>query len=233
MTLEEYITFQLQRTESEPVTKHLAQDMVKCSIERYRAEREKSKKRDILIPFHECVLKDEIVKENTFNGKKVFSYKWPERGGFEGEPKICHQLAEGEYIDRIGEEWGYYASPVQTDKCYNFSDRALPYYHTEEEIRNEPSYHLYRVVRTITVESVLEKMREEMSEAEMRNEEREKIDYYKGRIATLEIAGYIIQDGDVAEVTEFGVQGKGGGRQYRFSIPIFELCELKFLIEIN
>lgn len=216
MTLEEYITFQLQRTESEPVTKHLAQDMVKCSIERYRAEREKSKKRDILIPFHECVLKDEIVKENTFNGKKVFSYKWPERGGFEGEPKICHQLAEGEYIDRIGEEWGRYASPVQTDKCYSFSDRALPYYHTEEEIRNEPSYHLYRVVRTITVESVLEKMREKGYDGEK-----------------LENLGYIMREGDVAEVTEFGAQGKGGGRQFQFLLTIFELCDLGFLERIK
>lgn len=81
-------------------------------------------------------------------GGYVIRYRWPEetlvKDGFAGD-EVETELLPGEEYDRIGGEGGRFLSPLIDGEPQSYFSRAIPYYVPEKDIRENPSYHRYKI----------------------------------------------------------------------------------------
>ncbi len=87
--------------------------------------------------------KDELVVSNSKYLNKAGDINWekyaPNGGYVEGTRTTGNTLSKGTIIDRYGNEYGRYTSPVGT----SYTKRSLPY------IENPNAYHKYKIVEPI------------------------------------------------------------------------------------
>ena len=106
-------------------------------------------KKDILVPAKGEYIQDHAITcEKTGSGINYrinINYKWPRYDGFRTDIHEVSLTPGGEY-DRLGNTNGRFLSPLFSDgSSASFLERALPYYVPEDDIRNNPAYHKYRV----------------------------------------------------------------------------------------
>lgn len=166
------------------------------------------------------VKSDQMVVKSPECIKKNGEMDWPDKEGYvlkeDGTAdKKQVFLQKGDIIDRYGNEYGTYISPVTKKGKYDYASRALPY------IENENAYHQYEVtrdfselsdaVRNCKDEKLLEVLR---ADAKRYNIDMEKLEIYGGKIA-----GHKPFASD------------GGGMQYQLPLNIKYLKALGFLKE--
>ncbi|WP_244169927.1 MULTISPECIES: glycohydrolase toxin TNT-related protein [Listeria] len=147
--------------------------------------------------------------------------KWPDADGFvcdsAGKPStIDANLKKGQVIDRYGDPFGKFTSPVEDGRILEYDTRGLPY---PESVK---PYHQYEVIKDINLENVKEAFNG-LNMGEQRNLLDSMKDY---KFTFKDIANP--QQGTIAEVF-----GAGGGTQIQLGTVVDWYEKLGLLKEVK
>ncbi len=177
------------------------------------------------VPESADYLKDSsISRQEAADGSQQLwiNYKWPEEDGFKTKDGVVDKsevtIQKGDVIDRVGHNGGRFTSPVKDGKPYSTESRALPYYFTENNIENEPSYHQFRATDDITPVNIRDSINN-VSDKEKRASFQKEFNKSNGKTYEGEI-GQAFSDDD------------GGGIQYHMPMSIQSLINLGLLEEL-
>ncbi|MBC2019041.1 glycohydrolase toxin TNT-related protein [Listeria seeligeri] len=147
--------------------------------------------------------------------------KWPKANGFvvdeRGTPiMVDADLKAGQIIDRYGDSFGQYTSPVEKGEVLDYDTRGLPY---PESIKE---YHQYKVIKDINMENVQKAFNSLSSTDKIKMIE--DMDFYKFSLESIASP----QSGKIAEVF-----GTGGGTQIKLGTVVNWYEKLELLKEIR
>ncbi|MBF2510278.1 glycohydrolase toxin TNT-related protein [Listeria seeligeri] len=147
--------------------------------------------------------------------------KWPKADGFvvdkAGKPiMVDADLKAGQIIDRYGDSFGQYTSPVENGEVLDYDTRGLPY---PESIKE---YHQYKVIKDINMENVQKAFNNLSSTDKIKMVE--DMDFYKFSLESIASP----QSGEIAEVF-----GTGGGTQIKLGTVVNWYEKLELLKEIR
>ncbi|MBC2255509.1 glycohydrolase toxin TNT-related protein [Listeria ivanovii] len=147
--------------------------------------------------------------------------KWPKANGFvvdeTGNPiMVDADLKAGQIIDRYGDSFGQYTSPVEQGEVLDYDTRGLPY---PESIKE---YHQYKVIKDINMENVQKAFNSLSSTDKIKMIE--DMDFYKFSLESIASP----QSGKIAEVF-----GTGGGTQIKLGTVVNWYEKLELLKEIR
>ncbi|WP_270996060.1 glycohydrolase toxin TNT-related protein, partial [Listeria seeligeri] len=147
--------------------------------------------------------------------------KWPKADGFvvdkAGKPIMVNaDLKAGQIIDRYGDSFGQYTSPVENGEVLDYDTRGLPY---PESIKE---YHQYKVIKDINMENVQKAFNNLSSTDKIKMVE--DMDFYKFSLESIASP----QSGEIAEVF-----GTGGGTQIKLGTVVNWYEKLELLKEIR
>ena len=185
-------------------------------LQRIYRNAHKGSRGDLFVPFDKSTWKYITEKDGNYE----IEYKWPVNG-FTSDISYPETLKQGTVIDRLGNPYGRYACPYN-GKAFSVSQRAIPYYCMESQVESEPSYHQYLVVKDITKSAILDEL--EKVSSSVYTEAAKK--YIRN---TLNAYDNWLTLGAVAAVSDFGIQGIGGGIQYYSVVRIQVLLDLNFI----
>ena len=203
-------------------TRHFKTSRFVAELKEVYLQTKRANRGDVLVPFSEKTIYDCPISKHE--GEYRIDYKWNKGKDAEfvkGSISENACIYAGSYIDRFGSENGSYVSPsFLGKKPFSISERSLPYFFVESNIYREPSFHRYRVIRDISVESILRAVDEDNIVFENPIAKEKNKD---------DIEGFGIKYGKIAPVAAFLNQGKGLGLQYKLPLSVSALKDLQFI----